>query len=42
MFAIIALTIVGSVTAGRIMPPDVTASAQVQVYDDAHSLALLG
>ncbi len=42
VFAIIALTIVGSVTAGRIMPPDVTASAQVQVYDDAHSLALLG
>lgn len=41
LFAIVALTIVGAVTAGRIMPQDVSATAQVRVYQDDRAATLL-
>ncbi len=41
LFAIIALTVVGAVAAGRIMPPDVSATAQVRVYQDDRAASLL-
>jgi uncharacterized protein involved in exopolysaccharide biosynthesis len=42
VIAIIALTIIGAVAAGRFMPPDTVATAQVRVYGDARSTSLLG
>ncbi len=42
VLSVIALTIVGAIAGGQIMPPDATASAQVQVFDQSRSSDLLG
>ncbi|MDP3631134.1 MAG: hypothetical protein Q8S43_09340 [Actinomycetota bacterium] len=42
VIAVIVLAIIGAVVAGRIMPPAASATAQVQVYDDARAASLLG
>lgn len=41
LIAIVVLTIIGAVAAGRIMPPDTSATAQVRVFQDDRSAALL-